>query len=320
MVEDTLDVMMNPALPGPGFAGPNDTMCLGDTLMLSVSTTDTVLWSNGDTTNSTWVTSPGTYTVSVSGACGSVGDTVDVVQSMLVYSGFAMADTSVACDGDTVGLMSMMMFDSYAWSNGDSTQSTWVTSGGIYYVNVMDGCGSGMDSVSVSFAAAVNAAFTSTVNQFGVVFTNNSTGGGTITYDWDFGDGNSATTMNAGHTYAANGTYIVTLTITNECGTSTATDTVVINVIGVTNSLGFDLRVYPNPAKDQVAVVAYLNEIQDLRIAVASLQGQILVEKRIKDVSGNFRQVLDLNALARGVYFLNVEGTNGKKVTRLVVE
>jgi hypothetical protein len=317
---DTLQVLSHPALPGPGFAGPDDTICTGDTLMLSVSSTDSIHWSTGDTTNATWVTSPGTYTVSISGACGMVEDTVRVEPSMLVYSGFAMADTSSACEGDTINLMSMMAYDTYMWSTGDTTQSTWVTTGGTYFASVSDGCGSGSDSVTVSFTPQVNAAFSSTVNQFGVVFVNNSTGGGTVTYAWDFGDGNSDTTMNAGHTYAGNGTYVVTLTVTNECGSSVAMDTIVINVIGVNNSLGFDLSVYPNPAKDQVAVSAFLTEVQDLRISVTSLVGQVLLSQNLTDVSGNLRQVVNLSSLATGVYFLKVEGATGKQVTRLVVE
>lgn len=52
-----------------------------------------------------------------------------------------------------------------------------------------------------------------------VTFTNTSTGtiGGT-TYAWNFGDGGTATTTNATHTFAAGGTYNVSLTQTNGPG------------------------------------------------------------------------------------------------------
>jgi len=48
------------------------------------------------------------------------------------------------------------------------------------------------------------------------IFTNNTTGGvKPYTYDWDFGDGNSTTTQNATYHYASNGTYTVTLNVTD---------------------------------------------------------------------------------------------------------
>ncbi len=51
-----------------------------------------------------------------------------------------------------------------------------------------------------------------------VTFTNTSTGGNI--YLWDFGDGNTSTEANPIHTYEADGTYTVTLTVTNAAGTS----------------------------------------------------------------------------------------------------
>ena len=42
---------------------------------------------------------------------------------------------------------------------------------------------------------------------------------GTIeSYDWDFGDGSSGSGMNTTHTYGATGSYIITLTVTDNQG------------------------------------------------------------------------------------------------------
>ena len=81
-----------------------------------------------------------------------------------------------------------------------------------------------------------------------------------------------------------------------------------------------DGNVYPNPAHDRVMVGTDLTEIQDLRVSIVSLMGQVMVEQQFTAVNGSFRQALDLNTLAAGVYFLQVEGTAGKHVTRLGVE
>ena len=53
--------------------------------------------------------------------------------------------------------------------------------------------------------------------------------GGPLTYEWDFGDGASAFGRNAPHTYAAPGTYVAEVTVTDATGLS-ATDTVTITV------------------------------------------------------------------------------------------
>ncbi len=48
-------------------------------------------------------------------------------------------------------------------------------------------------------------------------------GNASLTYAWDFGDGNTATSINPTHTYAAAGTYNVTLTVTSSTGYSAST-------------------------------------------------------------------------------------------------
>jgi PKD repeat protein len=316
---DTVNVTTAPALPGPGFAGPDDTICVGDTIALSVSTTDSILWSTGDTTDTIWVSATGTYTVSISGQCGTVMDTIEVDSSALIYSGFAVADTSAACEGDTIGLGTSGTFDTYAWSTGDTTQMSWATSTGTYYVSVTDGCGSGTDSVSVSFTAGVNASFSFSVNMMSATFTNSSTGGGTVGYSWNFGDGSPAnTTQNPSYTYAANGTYLVTLTVTNECGTSTFSDSVTINFVGIANGLDFDAIVAPNPATDRVMVAATLPEAMNIQVSVVSTLGQVMYSADLGEMSGDLKHAIDLNGFARGVYFVRLQAGDKQLVTRLV--
>ncbi|MEL6865850.1 MAG: PKD domain-containing protein [Bacteroidota bacterium] len=76
---------------------------------------------------------------------------------------------------------------------------------------------------SFTIAADCNPCFTFNVNQGQVSFTDcsQSYSGGTVTdYIWDFGDTNSqqGAIANPSHTYAANGTYTVCLTITTDDG------------------------------------------------------------------------------------------------------
>jgi hypothetical protein len=319
---DTITITQAPALTSPGFAGADFAICTGDTLPLTFLTNDPILWSTGDTTDTTWVTSPGSYTVQVQEFCGVAIDTVEVTASALVYTGFILADSlaNLACDGDTVMLWANSTYDSYLWSTGDTTQAIWVSSAGTYSLNVADSCGMGSDSIAVSFIAPVNAAFSFSLAGAVATFTDASTGSGTLVYAWDFGDGNTSTLPNPSHTYAASGSYTVSFTVSNECGSMTVTDTAVVNLVGLANAKALGVKVYPNPAKDRVTISAALDEAQDLRITVVSVVGQLLASFEYKSVNGDFQQTLDLTKLASGIYLLNVESVNGKHVTRLEVE
>jgi PKD repeat protein len=56
-----------------------------------------------------------------------------------------------------------------------------------------------------------------------VSFTDSSLGSLPMTYQWSFGDGATSTDQNPTHSYIQRGTYTVSLTVTNQYGTSTAT-------------------------------------------------------------------------------------------------
>lgn len=74
-------------------------------------------------------------------------------------------------------------------------------------------------------------AFSVNTNSFNAQFGNNSTNANS--YLWDFGDGTTSTNASPAHTYTSDGVYTVTLTATNDCGTATAAQAVVITSLPV---------------------------------------------------------------------------------------
>ncbi len=93
---------------------------------------------------------------------------------------------------------------------------------------------------------ALTSAFDTLVTQLSVEFINNSYGGqGNLTYAWDFGDGNSSTSVAPTHAYASEGTYTVSLTITDE-NNDTASSSKDVTVSGAPANLpvaGFSFAV-----------------------------------------------------------------------------
>jgi len=120
-----------------------------------------------------------------------------------------------------------------SWTFGDGGTSTQVspshayTAGGTYTVSLKvtdNGTATGTSSQAITVTATANAAptadFTSSCTNLTCTFTDRSTDtDGTLSaWSWTFGDGSTSTARNPGRTYAAAGTYTVTLKVTDNGG------------------------------------------------------------------------------------------------------
>lgn len=85
--------------------------------------------------------------------------------------------------------------------------------------------------ISIDLMAAPEADFSFTTNDREVNFTNLSQHG--MSYFWDFGDGNTSTDVQPGHTYQEDGEYEVSLKVVNPCDSVTLTQTVYIGTLPV---------------------------------------------------------------------------------------
>jgi PKD repeat protein len=128
-------------------------------------------------------------------------------------------DTSNDPDGNIV---------SWLWDFGDGNTSTaqnpshTYAAYGTYTVTLTvtdddDATDSVSKDVTLTAPTPPVADFTFTTDCLTACFTDASTDDGTIeSWLWDFGDGNTSTEQNPCHTYAAAGTYTVTLTVTDD--------------------------------------------------------------------------------------------------------
>ncbi len=135
--------------------------------------------------------------------------------------------------------------DSWLWSFPGGTPSTSTeqnpvvtyNSAGVFAVTLQVTNDQGTNTASSSGYITVLdtpvPGFESDVDGTTVSFENTSFGGDS--FDWDFGDNQNSSLENPIHVYAADGTYIVTLTVSNVCGTETITNTVEISNLPVAN-------------------------------------------------------------------------------------
>ncbi len=306
------------------FLGADFEICTGEVVALSAGApSDAILWSTGDTTLTIDVSTPGTYSVDITSVCGTGADTVVVTQSANNYTDFLVADSLEFCTGGSVLLYSNGMYDSYTWTGGSTNDSLTVTAGGTYTLDVLDACGSGSETVVIEENDVPAADFTWTNSYVTGQFTNATTlAGSNATYAWDFGDGSGTSSdENPSYVYSAAGTYYVTLTVTNACGTNTFGDSVTLTTVGLEEIAGLGtIAVYPNPSNGIFQLDVNFNEAANLDIVVVDMLGKEVAMKQINAANGIHSDVIDLTTDAPGVYFLKVISDNNTISTHVLVK
>ncbi|MEM9022822.1 MAG: PKD domain-containing protein, partial [Bacteroidota bacterium] len=286
-------------------------------------------WSTGSTGQSIVVTSddPGTYIVDINDtASGCITSDTTVITAS---EGVDLGDDQTLCTPNTLTLDASISGGAvYVWSTNEFTSSITVSQSGTYSVSVTDSSSCiSVDEVVVQVAEAPDASFFTTVNFLTGIFTNTSTLFGNNTYLWDFGDGNSSTDENPTHVYAfpagGSGDFVVTLTVSNECGSSTFTDTVSIGVtVGIEDLLAGEsgIAVFPNPNNGDFRVALQTNGTQTVNVDVLDLQGRVIFNLPLGSVNGRVFEEITLDNVAKGVYMVKVTMDDQVRVERLSIQ
>jgi uncharacterized protein (TIGR02145 family) len=120
------------------YLGPDRSMCPGDSILLDAGYGhDTYLWNNGDTTQTIWAKTAGTFWVHTTeeGAC-NLSDTINI--SYYSNTPVNLGPDRQICSGDSILLNAGGGRTWYDWSTGASTQTIWVKNPGTYWVKVPD--------------------------------------------------------------------------------------------------------------------------------------------------------------------------------------
>lgn len=141
---------------------------------------------------------------------------------------------------------------SWQWDFGDGTSSTQqnpshtYTAAGNYNVSLRvvnsTGCNTVLTKtqyvrISTGVRAGFNNSLPTTCNPPSTInFQNTSTGSGTLSYQWNFGDGGTSTLANPSHTYNLAGTYTVRLIVMNNTGCRDTLTKVNSIIIGSVNA------------------------------------------------------------------------------------
>ncbi|MGZ4035652.1 MAG: PKD domain-containing protein [Bacteroidia bacterium] len=164
---------------------------------------------------------------------------------------------------------------------------------------------------------------------------NYSTGSGSSTYFWDFGDGNTSTLPNPSHTYAATGNYNICLTISDGTCSDTYCDSAFFNrgemgaglrsfnvvkanvgIKEIASQINFSI--YPDPAENELTVSFADNNIEKTTLSIYDMMGRIVSMKK-SQVQKNNNINVDISNLDPGMYLLKVVD-GGRSTTKRFVK
>ncbi len=223
--QDTI-LVTYPTIPSPVNTG----ICAGqsNTWNANMGAGFTYLWSNGQTSPSINITTPGSYFVKVTDqfGCFKFSDTLNFTLDTYGITANLGADTNL-CSGNLIALQSGAGETvNYLWPDGTTGTQYAVDTTGNYFVESINvnGCVA-RDTVHINVIGIAPLAEFTTANVcdgLNAVFTDNSVPVGTApidTWAWNFGDTTSSTTQSPTHAYSAPGTYVVELFVSQGgCG------------------------------------------------------------------------------------------------------
>jgi gliding motility-associated-like protein len=135
--------------------GSDTVICNGDSVLLSAAFSHSMyLWNTGSIDSVLTATTQGTYWASATNICGSDTDSVYInVDSVLVVD---LGLDTILCLGTSYTLVSTTIVtggipDSFLWSTGNTTDSIYINSAGIYQLTVTNVCGSFDDTIEVFY-------------------------------------------------------------------------------------------------------------------------------------------------------------------------
>jgi hypothetical protein len=156
-----------------------------------------------------------------------------------------------------------------------------------------------------------------------------STGTGTLSYLWNFGDGTTSILTAPSHTYSPPGAYVVCLTVSANSGTSTCTDTYCDSSSVLRMSAGFlmsqfnvipqtitsvkqienvlNINSYPNPITDELNIKVTSNKEVMLNYLLVDGLGRIIFRGEIN----NNLEIIKTSSLDKGFYNLTLFNSDG---------
>ncbi|MBK9285977.1 MAG: T9SS type A sorting domain-containing protein [Sphingobacteriaceae bacterium] len=304
----TVNVTTSPTVV---IANNTQSVCSGNSVVISASGAASYLWNTGSSNPSISVSPSVTsvYTVTgLTGGCTNVKTaTVNVTQTPTVT-----VNGAVICVGATTTLNASGAV-TYSWNTGSNNASIAVspTTTTVYNVTGYNGNCNSVSNATIT----VNQLPNITINSSGTLVclgnTLNLSAVGATSYTWQPGNLNGPSQT---YSPSANQTYTVYGTDGNNCNNTQIIAIVVTPCTGILKNSNGEMyfAVYPNPASENV-IVSYPSTLDsEIFIEVIDAGGKLIkTTSHIFNLS-NPNYSIGISEVANGVYFLNLKVKDGE--------
>jgi len=151
----------------------------------------------------------------------------------------------------------------------------------------------------------------------GDVSTMNSSENGT-SYSWDFGDGSTSEDFAPGHNYGAPGTYTVSLTVSNECGS--ATESRDITIQDISEPFINQLEILPNPNDGNFNILIKATGLGDYDYFISDILDRSVSYGTITVRASQELYPISLPSFAPATYILTLTNDEQKITRKIVVQ
>lgn len=201
----------------PTLGATSATICGTQTAVLTATGATSYTWNTGPNTATIAVSPTATTIYTVVGAvAGCTAQTTATVVMQALPTVTVIPSSTIICANQTITLVANGSAGTYTWSNGaGNTPTIGVTTFGIYTATLTNGCGVAIHSVSIMDGPNVGVILSASDNTICAGQTVTLIAAGTGTYAWS----SSTVTTNS---VTVNAPGIYTVSVTNVCGTATA--------------------------------------------------------------------------------------------------
>lgn len=257
-------------------------------------------------------------------------DNVNVEHIVLPQAGILVSEDQI-CQGETVLFEEDATGEglSFLWDFGTGSDPPSATGPGphtVYYLEqgvqtasllVYDGSfyDTAFQVIEVKPLPIADFEFAS-FNDGTVIFTNNSLYG--LSYSWSFGDDAFSTDQNPEHIYENPGTFTVTLTVTNDCGSVEISKDVEVFITSAKDlNSETAIVISPNPNKGQFDIILKGYEGRSPELRILDIAGR---EVWSCEGTAIARHSVDLGDPPKGVYELEIRTDQGVKVLKILIQ
>ncbi|WP_118974585.1 Ig-like domain-containing protein [Taibaiella koreensis] len=300
-------------------------LCSGSTATLNAGNAgSTFLWTPGSNTTQTInVTAGGTYTAQIKSTNGCViNSSTNVIIRPLPVPALGN-DTSI-CDGAQITLDAGNAGYTFLWNTAATTQTIAITDSGTYSVTVTTpySCVQTEDR-HIAYLPSPRAEGFNFIPLFyedlGKVKFSPLNPTDVDSYEWDFGDGSpKSTQMTPMHTYAATGSYDVTLKVYNNCADYSISQPLKVDLVTGIIKLGKDeanVLLYPNPSRDQL-FISNKSAVKMQEVMVFNTLGALVYRHK---ADNDKQHQLSVSGMAAGVYSVRILTDKGFVIRKFEV-